>query len=332
MCPPRSERMTRSEASTDSKPGAMRVWLLDGFRVSVGSRTIEQDQWRLRKAASLVKLLALARGHRLHREQAMDLLWPESGRKAASNSLRNTLHAARRVLDSDAGSRYLASEDESLVLCPKSELWVDVEAFEEASAAARRAKEPAAYRAAVDLYAGELLPEDRYEEWAESRREDLRRLYLSLLVELARIHEQRGEFGSSVEALRKCIVEEPTNQEAHTGLMRLYAQLGRHAEALGQYEDLKETLSRELGTEPDASSRALREEISAGRFPPPERSIGPPSGESSDSPRHNLPAPRTSFVGREREMAKVKRDLAMTRLLTLTGTGGSGKTPGLLWK
>ena len=42
--------------------------------------------------------------------------------------------------------------------------------------------------------------------------------------------------------------------------------------------------------------------------------------------KHNLPAPRTSFVGREREMIEVKRALSMTRLLTLAGAGGSGKT------
>ena len=48
---------------------------------------------------------------------------------------------------------------------------------------------------------------------------------------------------------------------------------------------------------------------------------GPP-----EAAKHNLPAPRTSFVGREREMLEVKRALAMTRLLTLTGVGGSGKT------
>jgi len=94
------------------------VRLLGGFRVLVGSRTIGEGAWRLRKTASLVKLLALAPGHRLHREQAMDLLWPDSGKTAASNNLRQALHAARRTLHPDAGSRYLASEDESLVLCP----------------------------------------------------------------------------------------------------------------------------------------------------------------------------------------------------------------------
>src|SRR5829696_8982945 len=137
---------------------AVRVWMLGGFRVTIGSRTIVQDAWRLRKGAALVKLLALAPGHRLHREQAMNLLWPDSGRRAASNSLRSTLHAARNVLDPALGSRYLASQDESLVLCPGGDLWVDVDAFEEAAATARRSRDPAAYRAALDLYAGDLLP------------------------------------------------------------------------------------------------------------------------------------------------------------------------------
>ena len=61
----------------------VRVWLLGGFRVSVGSRSIPQQSWRLRKAATLVKLLALAADHRLHREQVMDILWAQSGRRAA---------------------------------------------------------------------------------------------------------------------------------------------------------------------------------------------------------------------------------------------------------
>jgi predicted ATPase/DNA-binding SARP family transcriptional activator/DNA-binding CsgD family transcriptional regulator len=307
----------------------MRLWLLGGFRVSVGTRTVEEGAWRLRKAASLVKLLALAQGHHLHREQAMDLLWPHHGRHAAANNLNQALHAARHALgpdDAQAASGYLASQGEQLVLCPAGELWVDVEAFEEAAETARRSREPAAYRAALDLYAGELLPRDPYEEWAEVPREGLRQSFLSLLVELGRLYEERGEYGSGIEALRRVLVEEATREEAHIGLMRLYALGGRQAEALAQFARLEESLSRKLGAEPQGSSRALREEIATGRFPPPNRPLSPPKGEIFDRPRHNLPATRTSFVGRDREIVEVKRALSMTRLLTLTGSGGSGKT------
>jgi DNA-binding SARP family transcriptional activator len=140
-----------SRGIPSDKPEAVRLKLFGGFHVFVGSRTIKGDAWRLRKAAALVKLLALAPGHHLHREQAMDLLWPDSGRRAASNSLRQTLHAARQTLDPDAGSRYLVSKDQSLALCPEGQLWVDVEVFEEAAATARRAQDPAAYRVALEL-------------------------------------------------------------------------------------------------------------------------------------------------------------------------------------
>ena len=65
---------------------AVRIKLLGGFSVSAGARAIPHGEWRLKKTAALVKLLALAPAHRLHREQLMELLWPDSGRKAASNS------------------------------------------------------------------------------------------------------------------------------------------------------------------------------------------------------------------------------------------------------
>jgi two-component SAPR family response regulator len=73
----------------------------------------------------------------------------------------------------------LASEVESLVLCSEGNLWVDVDAFEEVANTARRSQDPVAYRAAIALYAGQLLLDDRYQAWAEGRREELRRLNLA---------------------------------------------------------------------------------------------------------------------------------------------------------
>jgi len=257
----------------------------------------------------------------------MDLLWPEANRRAASNNLRTTLHSARKVLDPTAALYYLASEDESLVLCPKSDLWVDVDAFEEAAATARRSRDPAAYRTSIELYARDLLPEDRYEVWAEARREELRRMFLDLLVEMSGLYEGRGEWWPAIVALRRAVAEEPVLEEAHVGLMRLYAFSGRSGQALVQYEQLREPLRRELGAEPSASVRALREEIASGRFPPQQVQIpGFASREAEEQPRHNLPIPRTSFVDRQRELTEIKPALATTRLLTLTGVGGSGKT------
>jgi DNA-binding SARP family transcriptional activator len=250
-----------------------------------------------------MKLLTLALGHRLHREQAMDLLWPDSGKKAASNNLSQILHVARRALTSDPaeGSRYLTCKDESLVLCPGGELWVDVDAFEEAAATARRARDPGAYRAALELYSGELLPGDRYEEWAEGRRQELRRTWLSLHLGLARVYERRGEYEEGIEVLQRALLEDPTNEEVHATLMRLYAFSELREEALAQYERLREILSGELDEEISSTTQRLREEIAAGTFLPAQPTVAQ-TEEPSDAGMHNLPASRTSFVGREKEM------------------------------
>src|ERR671930_2059658 len=99
----------------------LRLQLLGGFRVWVGSQEIPAAAWRLRKAASLLKLLALAPGQRLHREQVLDLLWPDLPPAAAANNLHSTLYVARRALASEltpaARSPYLRLQDEQLVLC-----------------------------------------------------------------------------------------------------------------------------------------------------------------------------------------------------------------------
>ena len=145
----------------------MRVWLLGGLRISIGSRTVGEDGWRLRKAASLLKLLALAPRRTLHREQITHWLWPEMDQKARANNLRQTLFVARKVLEPDASAArdHPRLREEGHALRLEGDVWVDVEAFEEAAGLARRARDPAAYRAAINLYAGELLPQDRYEPW-----------------------------------------------------------------------------------------------------------------------------------------------------------------------
>ena len=101
-----------------------------------GERKVDESTWRLRKAASLVKLLALAPGHRLHRERAMDLFWPDLGQEEPPPTTSDK-PSTPPAGPSSRPSRWFAlperSEDESLVLCPEGDLWVDVDAFEEAA-------------------------------------------------------------------------------------------------------------------------------------------------------------------------------------------------------
>src|SRR5215211_3616126 len=256
------------QGSLNEDPEGLRIYLLGGFRVSVGSRAIDDAEWRLRKAKTLVKLLAIASGHRLHREQAMDILWRDLDPEAAGNNLRKTLHVARRALEPSASdtSRYLHTKDELLALRSPGSLRIDVDAFEAAATEAHRSQDHRSYHAAIELYAGDLLPEDRYEDWAAGRREQLREEYGALLVELARLHESRSEYMPAIDALRRLVANDPAHEEARRDLMRLYALAGHRHQSLRQYQQLREALRRELGAEPDAASQRLHQEILDGRF------------------------------------------------------------------
>ena len=78
---------------------AVRVSVARGLRRGRGRRPGHAvDAWSRRHAASLVKLLALADGRRLHREQVIDALWPGLGVEAAAPRLHKAAHYARRAL------------------------------------------------------------------------------------------------------------------------------------------------------------------------------------------------------------------------------------------
>ena len=246
--------------------GELRIWLLGGFRVRVGEREIPDESWRLRKARTLVKLLALSPGRRTHREVLIDQLWPDLSPESADNQLRKALHEARRALDPDPNATFA-----HIVSGPPLGLvrgtWVDLDAFEDAASEARRRRDPEAYEHAVGLYGGDLLPEDRYEDWADVRRETLRADFVALLVEWARLLEARADLDRATAALRRAVALDPVQENARAGLIRLHALAGRRQEALREYEELRITLRDELGTDPTASSQRLYEQIRMGQAP-----------------------------------------------------------------
>ena len=283
----------------------LNISLLGGFSVTVGGDVIPDDAWRLRKAKTLVKWLALAPERRLHADRAAESLWADRDPDSARNNLHQAIFAARRALDSNGGgggSRYLELSEDLMALCPNDPVRIDVVDFEEAAARAREGRDPAAYRAALDAYDGELLPEDRYEEWTASRRYALRELRLALGSSWPS-SRRRPTGRAAIGRLREVLVDEPLHEPAHRALMRLYAASGRRQEALAQFQELKRGLRREFEDEPDDETRRLYQEILTRSLE--AEPAEPPPSRVSRSARATYPRQLTSFIGRERELAEV---------------------------
>jgi DNA-binding SARP family transcriptional activator len=259
-------------ALENTTPASLEIHVLGPFRVLVDGSAVEGRRWSRRKPQLLVKVLALQPHRQLHRERLMELLWPELDAEAAANNLHKTIHLARHALEpelkSAAESRFILSQGQQVALRAPGGLLVDAEEFERRAAAAKRTGEAEEYEAALALYAGDLLPEEPYEDWAAARREQLRGQYQELLMKLALLYEARGEFEGGVAQWKRLLDCDPPNEEAHRRLMSLYAQTGDRRRALRQYEQCRDTLRRELEAEPEPATVELHERIIAGRLPP----------------------------------------------------------------
>jgi len=249
---------------------SFRIEMFGGLRVFVEDRAVERSAWSRRSARGVVSLLALASGHRLNREQVMFALWPELEPEAAAANLRKAVHLVRRALDADPErARSLLIGDAETVSLPP-DVWTDVGAFRSAAASARRSSDPSEYATALDLYAGDLLPEDRYEEWVAPTADELRSEWGALLSEQAGLLEARGELDEAAAALRRALVAEPLEEDLVVRLMRVLALTGRRHEAADIYDRFSAALQAEMGVEPSLPTQRLRQEIAAGERLEPE--------------------------------------------------------------
>jgi DNA-binding SARP family transcriptional activator len=229
--------------SRPGEPPEVGVTLLGRFAVTVDGVPVAEASWRRRHAAAIVKVLALALGHRLHREQVIDLVWPGDTIAAAVPKLHKAAHFARRAIGvPDA----VLLRGDQVVLCPRANITVDAVRFEELAGRALAGEDAAAAGQALALYGGEPLPADRYEEWAEARREQLARLHLDL----------HGRWEAVLES-------DASDERAHLALMRRHAANGDRHAALRQYERLDRALRQELGVGPGPEASALRDRLLA---------------------------------------------------------------------
>jgi predicted ATPase len=181
---------------------------------------------------------------------------------------------------------------------------------------------------AVERYQGELLP-GHFEDWVLQERQWLGEQYFAALGQLLAHLERAGEWERALEFARQGVRVDPLREEVHYDLIRLLAAAGHREAALGQYGELARLMEEQLGAEPSPEVQAFAAEIrsqvqSADRTRP--KFACPPAAAAA--PLGNLPFRLTRFFGRKPEIARLRALLQSkgTRLVTLTGPGGSGKT------
>lgn len=300
----------------------LHIHLFGHLRLFVDGRP--QKFSALPKATPLLAYILLNRSTHIPRDTLAYTLWPDVPESEAKANLRRHLHELRRNLPPAPESLpWILAETQQVQWNPAAPVWIDVAEFEIAVQQPDRRVEAAA------LYTGDLL-QNVYEEWLEPERERLRNLYLQTLEQLIERSRQQADLLQAINYCQQILHYDPWRENIIRALMRLRLESGDRAGALQEYQRFKQRLHEELGVAPMPETRALYQDMVDNRIKTPERPQKPdltaPTSPTLPRPRHNLPAALMACIGREQEIMTLVELLQNSRLVTLTGPGGIGKT------
>ncbi|PRY31024.1 BTAD domain-containing putative transcriptional regulator [Umezawaea tangerina] len=265
----------------------------DGVPVAIGGA-------RLR---TLLVRLAVGVGRVVTVDELADALWPHDLPVDRVNSVRSLVARLRRALP-DPAVLCSAPAGYRLDLPPDA---VDAHAFERLA----RSGEDGDRRAALALWRGRALLDAGDAEYATAYAARLDEARLTAVEACAEADLAAGGHDRVVAELTGLAARHPLREPLHALLLRALHAADRRSEALAVYEDVRRRLADELGTDPSAELRQVHQALL--------RTDAAPA-------RGTLPAALTSFVGREAEVERVTSLLTTTRLVTLVGPGGAGKT------
>jgi len=271
-----------------------------------------------RPAQSLFAYLLLNAGSSHRREKLAGLLWPDFLEETARGNLRHALWQIRKSLPSS--KEYLVADGLAITFNPSAEYWLDVAELEKLSDTASADE----IITVLSQYQGELLP-GFYDEWVISEREHLYSIFEHHTARLMSLLQGEKRWLDILNWGERWIKLGQKPEPAYRALMIAQAAKGDMSKVAATYERCVKSL-KEFGIEPSEQTKELYKDLKAGKDTNvPKGVIGTATTVEKEF-SSNIPVPLTSFVGREQELKEITRLLFTSRLITLTGSGGVGKT------
>jgi predicted ATPase/DNA-binding SARP family transcriptional activator len=292
--------------------------LLGPFEVESDGRDLTPAR---RKQRLLLAALVLRANDVVAADDLIEALWGASPPATAQKALHGHVSAMRKLLGAEAIETrppgYVLRTDPAAIDARRFELLLEMARSERGPT--RRAE---LLRGALALFRGEPLADFRYEQFAREEAARLERLRLSALEERIEAELELGRHAQLLPELEQVVGEDPFEERLRAALMLALYRSGRQAQALETYAEGRRRLVDELGIEPGPALQRLERQILN-----QDSALAPASSaESVQQARPRLPLPATEMIGREPELAEIRGLLEHVRLLTLTGTAGTGKT------
>ncbi len=225
------------------------------------------------KAIALFRYLLTRHHYTAHKEELMELLWPNTAVKEATNSLHVAVSTVRRYLDTPIGS-YLLFNDGFYTINPDASIEDDCALFLQLCDQGQQdwtkhdlPQAEQAYVRAIECYQGDYCVNATDLDWAVIRQEQLLARFLMSLDHLGRIYMKQQRFEPAVECYQRLLERDSYREDACAQLMRCYWQLQRRWDAIHQYNRCATVLAHDLGIEPNAEIQMLYRAIFSGEQP-----------------------------------------------------------------
>jgi two-component SAPR family response regulator len=253
-----------------ARPPRLEVYCLGRFEIRSALGPIKR--WHSARAKSVLQYLMTRPREPVIKDVLMEALWPDCDPRSANNNLKAAIHGLRQTLRSifqdDRGLPYVVFAHGSYLVNSEIEVWLDVEQFERHwklgqrfEKAQRVADAIHEYELAEELYHGDYLQDEAYEDWTLLRREALKDIYLIILGKLADHSLGNGDHVGCIDYSQQILATDACREDAYRRLMRCYSRLGQRNRALRWYEICQRTVETELDTAPDAETTVLYEQL-----------------------------------------------------------------------
>ncbi|HET6498457.1 MAG TPA: bacterial transcriptional activator domain-containing protein [Coriobacteriia bacterium] len=250
-----------------------RVRLFGGLEVAVGTRQVMERDWKKRKARLLFAMLVLQQGRDVPREQIYDHLWTEMDADRARNNFYVIWSSMKAALvpDSSKGESCPYVEHTGGVCKAVPEhVHSDVAEFEKLMSDARHldaagdhAGAVRAYERIADLYRGELLPGDVYDDWFSSARNHYRQEFCDAMRAAHRLLTDVGDHPGALRMIRRGLGADPWREDLYQAALRSQVASGQRSAAIDTYLTCRTNLAEQLGLDPSAETVALYQQVLA---------------------------------------------------------------------
>lgn len=259
----RSDSPVRIPVTGESpKRQAVAIYFLGNFRLGVDDALLEMVPGG--QVGALLKYLVYHRQRRIPREELSELFWPDTDPELARNSLNVALSHVRQVLRSRVTADVIIYAEGKYTLTSELDYWVDLDEFEQNLEAAWNHTQADEHEQAIrcleiaaNLYQGDFLADDPYEEWTLFPRERLRLAYLDALHQLSHHYFELKRYAACAAICQSILERDNCREDVHCLLMRCYARQDQFHLGLRQYQVCVDALQRELEIEPAEATQSL---------------------------------------------------------------------------